>query len=83
MAAYHDSIFGMLNSLNSPVRHAIEIAISFTPWVMSAFLLYWLEYGEVWTTDTAHRGKISVTILIVGMGLSFLVRSHFAKREKR
>ena len=73
----------MPNSLNNTVRHAIEIAISFTPWVISAFLLYWLEYSEFWTTDTAHRGKVSVTILAIGMGLSFLVRSHFAKREKR
>jgi uncharacterized membrane protein YGL010W len=46
------------------------------------FLLYWLEYGQIWTTETAHRGKISVAILLIGMGLSFLVHSYFAKRQQ-
>jgi len=63
-----------------PARHLLEVAISFVPWLMSAYVLYLLQYGEIWTTATAHRGKISVAILAVGMGLSFLVRSHFAKQ---
>jgi hypothetical protein len=63
-------------------RHALQIAVAFAPWVASMFVLYWLEYGQIWTTDTAHRGKISVTILLVGMGLSFLVHSYFTKRRQ-
>jgi hypothetical protein len=46
------------------------------------YVLYWFEYGEIWTSETAHRGKISVAILVVGMGLSFLIQSHFAKRKQ-
>ena len=64
-------------------RHALRVAIAFTPWLISMYVLYWLEYGEVWTTETAHRGKISVAILALGMGLSFLVQSHFANREQK
>ena len=60
----------------------IKVAIAMTPWLISMYVLYWLEYGEVWTTETAHRGKISVAILALGMGLSFLVQSRFAKREQ-
>ena len=53
------------------------------PWLISMYTLYWLQYGEIWTTETAHRGKISVAILITGMGLSFLVHSFFAKRARK
>ena len=60
----------------------LKVAIAITPWLISMYVLYWLEYGEVWTTETAHRGKISVAILALGMGLSFLVQSRFAKREQ-
>ena len=73
----------MLNSLKTKTRHALEVAIAFTPWVISTYVLYSLEYDEIWTTATPHRGKISVAILAVGMALSFLVHSHFAKRGQR
>jgi hypothetical protein len=45
------------------------------------YLFYWLDSSGTWTSDTAHRGKLSVVILSAGMALSFLVWSHFAKRE--
>ena len=73
----------MLNSLKKQTRYALEVAIAFTPWLISMYVLYWLEYGEIWTTETAHRGKISVAILALGMGLSFLVQSRFAEREQK
>ena len=73
----------MPNSLKTQARSALEVAIAFTPWVISMYVLYWLQYGEIWTTETAHRGKISVAILAVGMGLSFLVKSRFARREQK
>jgi hypothetical protein len=71
----------MSNSLKTKTRHALEVAIAFAPWVVSMYLLYWLQYGEIWTTETAHRGKISVAILAIGMASSFLVHSHIAKRN--
>jgi hypothetical protein len=69
--------------MKSHTRGALEIAIAFSPWVISLYLLYWLEYGAIWTTETAHRGKITVAILIAGMGLSFLVQSRIAGRKSK
>ena len=65
------------------INKALKVVIAFMPWLISMYLLYWLEYGEIWTTETAHRGKISVAILAAGMGLSFLVRSHFTKNAQK
>ena len=73
----------MSNSWQIKTRHALEVVIAFTPWVVSTYVLYWLEYGEIWTTETAHRGKTAGAILAVGMGLSFLVKSHFNKRKRK
>ena len=73
----------VLLPMRRQMRYALEIAISFTPWLMSMYLLYWLEYSKTWTSQAAHHGKIFVAILAVGMGLSFLVQSYFAKRKQK
>jgi hypothetical protein len=73
----------MLDSLKIRMRHALKVAIAITPWLISMYVYYWLDYSETWTSETAHRGKISVAILAVGMGLSFLIHSHFARREQK
>ena len=72
----------MPNALKIRSGHALKVALAFTPWLISMYLLYRLEYGEIWTLETAHRGKTAVTILVVGMVLSFLVHSYFAKRKQ-
>ena len=38
------------------MRNALKVVIAFTPWLISMYVLSWLEYGEVWTTETAQRG---------------------------
>jgi len=73
----------MLLPLKTQASKALKIAIAFTPWVISMYVLYWLEYGGIWTIETAHRGKLSVAILLVGMGLSFLVQSRFAGQGQK
>jgi len=73
----------MLKSSKSPVRRAIEVGISFVPWLISMYTLYWLEYGEIWTTATPHRGKTSVTILVIGMVLTLLLYSYLSKRKQK
>ena len=83
MAELHASILRMLSTLKTKTRYALEVAIAFTPWVISMYVLYWLDYSETWTSDTAHRGKLAVAILAAGMGLSFLVQSYFAKRKQK
>jgi hypothetical protein len=72
----------MQNSVKSRVHRALEIAIAFTPWVIAMYVFYWLDSSGIWTSETAHRGKLSVAILVAGMGLSFLVHSHFARRRQ-
>ena len=59
-----------------------KVVIALVPWVLSMFTLYWLEYGEIWTTATPHRGKTSVIILMIGMGLSFLLYCRLFKHQK-
>ena len=71
----------MPNSLKTRTHNALKVAIALTPWLISMYLLYWLEYVEIWTTETAYRGMASVAILVAGLGLSFYVQSRFAKRE--
>jgi len=45
------------------------------------YLFYWLDSSGTWTSETAHRGKLSVAILGAGMMLSFLLWSHLAKKD--
>ena len=71
----------MPGSNASPLRKAVRTVVVFVPWVLSCFILYWLQYDEIWTTDTPHRGKTSVAILAAGIGLSFLLRSRFDKSD--
>ncbi|MFT5710345.1 MAG: hypothetical protein ACI8QT_001039 [Halioglobus sp.] len=57
-------------------------AIAFTPWLLSMYMLYWLELNEIWAVETLHRDKMTIAILAAGMALSFLLQSHFLKRER-
>ncbi len=72
----------MPNSLKTHTGNALKVAFAFTPWLISMYMLYWLEYGEIWTAETAYRGMASVVILVAGMGLSFLLQSRIARREQ-
>ena len=72
----------MPTALKTRALRALQVAIAMTPWVISMFTLYWLEHGGIWTTETAHRGKISVSILLAGMVLSFLIQSRFVARRQ-
>jgi hypothetical protein len=65
-----------------PLLKIFRLLIAFLPWVLSMYSLYWLEYGGIWTTETPHRGKISVMILSTGMLVSFLVHSYWLRREQ-
>jgi len=73
----------MPDSLKAQTIHALKIAVAMTPWVFSMYVFYWLDSSGTWTSETAHRGKISGAILGTGMALSFLLWSHFAKPETK
>jgi hypothetical protein len=70
----------MQTSLTIQVRKALEVAIAFAPWLLAMYAFYWLDSSGTWTSETPHRGKLSVAILAGGMLLSFLVKSHFSKK---
>ena len=63
------------------MRNTLRLAIAFAPWLTSMYLLYWLNVNEIWTSETAHRGKMAAMILVVGMVMSFLIQSNFGKRS--
>ena len=73
----------MPTSSKLSVKYLAKVVIACAPWVVSMFTLYWLEYGEVWTTATPHRGKSSVIILMIGMGLSFLLYARLFDRNNK
>ena len=67
----------MQSSLKSRVRNALEYAIALLPWLIAMYIFYLLDSSGTWTSETPHRGKISVGILAGGMLISFLVHSHY------
>ncbi|MEM7004094.1 MAG: hypothetical protein AAF529_25145 [Pseudomonadota bacterium] len=64
------------------VQTLLKSLLTFLPLLAMLFLLYWLEYSGTWTLETPHRGKISVLILSLGLGLSFLVFTWLFDRRK-
>ena len=75
--------FRMLTSLKTKARRTLTVAVALTPWLASMYLFYWLDASGTWTSETPHRGKLSVALLASGMGLSFLIHSYFAKRDQK
>jgi hypothetical protein len=64
-------------------RYVIEGALALAPWLASMYVFYWLESSQIWTSETPHRGKLSVALLGAGMILSFLVKSYLSKRRPK
>lgn len=73
----------MSKNESSGAGKLIRVILTALPWVLSMYTLYWLEYGEIWTLATPHRGKTSVIILLVGMSLSFFLYTRLFKRDKK
>tara|TARA_B100000035_G_scaffold232904_1_gene201153 strand:- start:1010 stop:1213 length:204 start_codon:yes stop_codon:yes gene_type:complete len=57
------------------IRKWLVIFISLTPWVVSLFLHYWLEYEKVWSVDMPYRALVSAILIFFGMALSFFLHS--------
>ena len=72
----------MQSALGQGFAKTLRLLIAFTPWVLACYTFYWLHTSGIWTSDTPHRGKLSVTLLGTGMVLSFLIQSRFIG-EKR
>ena len=63
-------------------RLVLDIILAILTWVVSMYVLYWLESAAIWIPETPHRDKISLAILALGMGASFLLYSYLAKRDR-
>ncbi len=64
-------------------RSVIAGALTIAPWVASMYVFYWLDSSQVWTSETPHRGKLSVALLGGGMILSFLVWSYLSRHRRK
>ncbi len=73
----------MLEWLRTRSLRLLEIGIGIAPWLLSMYVFFWLDSSGTWTSETPHRGKLSVVILTTGMVLSFLVLSYFRERRKK
>ena len=71
----------MLDSFKTKAIKAIKILIAFTPLLISIYTLFWFESNGILTSETTHRGKLSVLTLMIGMGLSFVIQSYFMKSK--
>jgi hypothetical protein len=73
----------MSATLKTKTQQIANVTIIITPWLISMYVFYWLDASGTWTSETPHRGKISVAILATGMVLSFLLQSRFSKQKKK
>ncbi|WOJ95812.1 hypothetical protein R0137_11215 [Congregibacter brevis] len=65
----------MSNSARGLLAKALRTVASLMPWAAALYLHYYLEDAGVWQVDMPFRGAISVTLLGVGMLLSFVLYS--------
>lgn len=70
----------MRGDLNAKALVALRLAIAALPWLLSMYTFFWLDRSGTWTSETPHRGKMSVALLAAGMAISFLVYSRWSKR---
>ena len=63
------------------VRRSIKFIIGLLPLLITMYGLYALDINEIWTAETAHRDKITIVIVAIAMACSFVIFSHFIKRD--
>jgi len=54
-------------------------AVAITPWLISMYVLFWLDREQVWTVVTPYRDVASLAVLLLGMILSFVLLSRLLK----
>jgi hypothetical protein len=69
--------------LKAKARFVIETALTLAPWLISMYVFYWLDSRGIWTSETPHRGKLSVALLAAGMSASFFVHSFLSERRRK
>lgn len=69
--------------LKAKARFVIETSLTLVPWLISMYVFYWLDSRGIWTSETPHRGKLSVALLAAGMSGSFFVHSFLSERRRK
>ena len=59
----------------------LKNAIAAGPWLLSMYALYYAEKYQLWIPETPHRDKITIIVLVLGLALSFLLKSYFNARK--
>lgn len=67
---------------NNVKQKYLQYCISLIPAVISIYILYYLEKNGIWIPETPHRDKITLVILCIGMGMSFLLQSYLSSKTK-
>jgi len=73
----------MQSALGQGLLKGVKLLIAFTPWVLACYAFYLLHTSGTWTGETPHRGKMSVSLLGIGMVLSFLIQSGFIRNIRK
>lgn len=73
----------MQETVKSGVIRLVRIVVSLTPWLASTWAFYWLEASGTWSSETPHRGKMSVGLLGTGLLVSFLLYSRLIRKRPR
>lgn len=59
-----------------------RITIALSPWALSLYLQYWLEYDGIWSVDMPFRALLSAALIATGMLLSFWVYTRLVASKK-
>ena len=59
----------------------IKTVIAAGPWILSMYALYYAEKHQLWIPETPHRDKITIVVLVLGLGLSFLLKTYFTAKK--
>ena len=62
------------------IGYAVQFILGIAPMIAAIYLLYWLGKSEVWVPETPHRDKITIVIVALGMGVSFMAVSRLLRQ---
>ncbi len=68
--------------MKAHIQHWLAMAVTALPWLLAMYLFFWLDQSGTWTSETPHRGKLSVLLLGAGMLASFGLYSLLMRRER-
>lgn len=63
------------------LRYYGQILVGAMPWLVSMYVLFWLEKSGTWVPETPHRDKITIAIVAVGMISSFFLYSYLVRKK--